>query len=356
MNKDKRMEQAARWFILRRDDEIGGKLQRLDWRRLWLRRAFRRWCRDEENVAAYIRIAAAHAVIERWERGEHAAEAVVSNVVPLFEEDRRRTSAPQRVMPSVEPAPAQAVMSRRRLAAALAGIAVGGIAGAALTKVIGSRREDVIASGHVLEVLLRDGVMHVARNSDYRLHPSSQAHIVHLLNGQAAFHLSPSMQSTTRVTAPLGDILAVAAEYAVLALDSLLVVTVVKGSVRVVSSLLSASEVVVNAGQKLTLRRGEVSSGSIVQVDARRELGWMQGDFHFDGESFGEAASSFNRFNETQIILSPAIARLTVPTHQCALTDPERFIERFAGDFNLEIRRDGKLIRVFERDIGPTAR
>jgi transmembrane sensor len=353
MNKDKRMEQAMRWFILHRDARNGGELQRMTLHRWWQRWMFRRWMRCRENVAAFLTVAAVHALVERWVLEERTSEAVSSNVVPLFDEERSCTRPP-----TVSAAP---VMSRRQLAATFAGLAVGvgvgvGVGGGVLTSVFGARRRDVLASGHVLQVALRDGVMQAARNTAFRLHPGSQAHTVHLLAGQAAFDLWPRARTTTRVTTSLGEILATGARFAVRAFGSLVEITVAAGSARVFPTALGASAVELRAGQQMTLRRETASAEVIAGVDAERELAWTQGTFNFDGETFGEAAAAFNLFNELQIDLSPDVASLPVGTHQCSLTDPQLFLRRIAPDLQLEIRRDGQLIRVSKRNDAPGTR
>jgi transmembrane sensor len=207
----------------------------------------------------------------------------------------------------------------------------------------------------VLQVSLRDGLMHAARHTAFGLHPNKQADTVFLHSGLAAFHLWRNAAAPTHVTTTLGEIFAAAARFYVLILDSLVEITVAEGRVRVRSSLLNAEEVVVNAGQKLTLRPGGVLVQPIGLTHAERGFAWTKGYFDFDGETLGEAAAAFNRFNDLQIVLTPKAAGLVVASSRSPLNNPERFVRRVAKELQLEVRLEGRRLQIFERGTAPGA-
>jgi ferric-dicitrate binding protein FerR (iron transport regulator) len=357
MNNQKGMKAAIRWFIWWREETRRGELQRktifrrlCQWPRHWL---FRRWLRSDENVAAFLSVAAMHARIERSDLSERTLKTESAKIFPFIEEARARGRrvASQPVMRAVE-RQATRLVTRRQLVAALTGVAVG--CGA----VVPVRRlgpEDVIASGHVRLVALRDGIMHAARHTLFRVHPIEQAHTVHLLDGQAAFHLWKGVRTSTLVTTPLAEIIATAAKFVALASDSRLEIAVAEGSVRVVLSAFGLPEVVLRAGEQLTLHRG-VKPQPIVHVNAQRKLDWTRGIFFFNGETLGEAVATFNRFNELQIVASSELVGLRVGIHRCALSEPQRFVDRFVAEWKLATRTEGKVIRIFKPDAAPVLR
>lgn len=359
MNKRnrKRSEKAAHWFIWRLDRARGGEVQHGKLRQWVQRLLFGHWTRVDENREEYLAMAGVHAVLKRWDLDERKRESDTSNVVPLFDDERGCPRRSPEATPCAQESAPRIVMSRREMvAAALAGVTIAGVGAAALTRVIGTRREDVVATGHVLRVSLRDGLMHAARHTAFGLHPNDQAHTVFLHSGLAGFHLWRNPATPTHVTTMLGELFAAAARFYVLVLDSLVEITVAEGSVRVRSSLLNAAEVVVNAGQKLTLRPGGVLVQPIGLTHAKRGFAWTEGYFDFDGETFGEAAAAFNRFNELQIVLTPKAAGLIVASSRSPLNDPERFVRRIAEGLQLEVHLEGQRIQVFERDTVRGAR
>lgn len=357
MNKYERIIEALHWFLRCLEEAGEPEPQRMTWRRRQQGRAFRRWLRSPENVAAFADAIAVHALLERWVREERSSEAATSTVVSSFVQGERPVSKAL--------AAARPVMTRRRLVANFAGLGLGvgvgigvgvGVGRSALTNGMGARPQALVESGHVVQVALRDGVMQAARHTSFRLQPSTQAHTVHLLSGQAAFDLRPHAHTTTRVTTPLGEILATGARVAVRVLGPLVEITVAAGSARILPVAFGASAMVLRAGQQLTLRRESAAADVVAGVDAEREFSWTKGTFNFDGETIGEAATAFNLFNELQIDVSPEVAALLVGTHQCSLTDPLLFLRRIASDFQLDIRQDGTLIRVSKRHDAPEAR
>lgn len=341
MNRQQRLEEALRWFILCRDERRFGE---------WERRALIHWLRSSrDNMADYLLIAAWHVDIVR-ELDAQTLEASSANVVPLFDHVCL-PAAP--VPPAMKPAPSRTLISRRGMLAGAVAAGLSGVGFSALTSVINTRRSTVIDSGHVLRVPLNGGVMHAARNSRFEIDRRSAAQTVHLWAGQAAFELWGGVRTFTRVLTPWAEIAVAAARFGVLTLESMLQVAVAEGSVRVVTSDASLGEVVLTAGQKLTLRAGAVQVESIARAQAAREIAWTQGDLYFDGESLLEATATFNRFNELQIIPSPAIAHLSVGVHQCAVSDPQRFVDRFVADWDLSSRRSGNVVQIFKHEEVP---
>jgi ferric-dicitrate binding protein FerR (iron transport regulator) len=300
-------------------------------------------------MADYLLVAAWYADIVR-ELDEQTPEASSAKVVPLFDHVCL-PSAP--VLPATEPTPARMLMSRRGMLAGAIAAGLSGFGLSELTSVINPTRPTVIDSGHVLRMPLNGGVMHAARNSLFEIDRRHAAQTVRLQAGQAAFQFWDGVRAITRVLTPWGEIAVAAARFWVLVLESMLVVTVAEGSVRVVSSEAHLGAMVLTAGQKLTIRAGDAQVASIAAGRTAREFAWTQGDLYFDGETLLEAAATFNRFNVLQISPSPALAHLSVGAHQCDLSDPQRFVARFVADWALASRTVDNVIHIYKRDEAP---
>lgn len=351
MNRRNLGAEAARWVLLCKDDACWEAQQRQEFLE-WLRRS-------KSHVAAFLAAAQFSAHIDRQQLPERT-HAPLCKVIDMFDRSRRGTSqSPPPESPS-EPSPQR--FSRRALLAAAGGGVVCVLGGAvALRSAIGIRSEDVIDSGHVLRIRLGDGVMHAARYSTFRIgdHPPVQR--VYLTRGQAAFDLQHGAGRSTLVTTPLCEILVTAARLSVSVADSLVVVTVAHGMTRVIAAVQANwPALTLAAGQKLTVRPGVAHPERIVVDEVERELAWTRGrgELFFNGETIGEAASTFNRFNEVQIHVSPEIAGLSVYKNQGELTKPQHFVNRFVDAWKhsgVRSRNDesGKFIHIFRDPATP---
>lgn len=334
MNLRKLARDAARWAALRRGEVPLGTWQRrrLKW---WLRRS--KW-----HVKAFREALRAQAKRRQREPLEPAF-VPRDNVIPLFDRMRRGESSTTAVVCALAP-PEPFRISRRGLLAAMAsGVAV------ALTIVRDSTSDDVIDSGHVRQVRLRDGIMHVARHAVFRLQAEAHAQTVHLSRGQAAFHLWAGAPGFTVVQTPLCEIFVAAARFSLVALESLVELTVMEGVVRVaLPAHASSPAIMVSAGEQVTFRPGLFRPDPTAVSNVERRFAWTRGELFFEGESIAEAASIFNRFNQLQIEPSPEIAHLSVSKHRCALNDPRSFVDRFVGERGLASRTAGGVIYIFK--------
>lgn len=155
----------------------------------------------------------------------------------------------------------------------------------ALTVVRDSTSDDVVDSGHVRRVSLRDGVMHVARHALFRLQADAHAQTVHLSKGQAAFHLWTGSRVFTVVQTPLCEIVVAAARFSLVILESLVELTVMDGLVRVaLPAHASSPGIMVAAGEQVTLRPGLFRPDPIAVSNAERWFAWTRGELFFENE------------------------------------------------------------------------
>jgi len=349
MNKRKLAYEAAQWVILCRDES---RLDEQQFAKLirWLSRS--KW-----HVAAFREAARVH---ERVGRLQLAAPTSASsqNVISLWARAERSTPYSNFAVSVSEGIKQPFLMTRRRLLASVASCLT---AAATLKFVSDATSRDVIGSGHVVRVPLRDGVMHVGRHTSFRVGGDTHAQIVHLLEGQAAVHLWAGSRRFSIVQTPLCEIIVSGARFALVVLESMVKLTVAEGAIHVaVPSRGSASPSIVPAGHQLTLRRGTSTQELISVADPEREFSWVRGELVLDGLSIAEAAALFNRFNEVRIEPSPEVGYLAVSSYRCGLNDPERFVDRVVADWGLVSRVDetgaGKVIRVLRGDVAPGRR
>lgn len=348
MNRRKLTDEAAQWFMRCQQGPLDARqaAELIEW-----------LGRSEEHVAAYLDVAHLHAWIEQRELAERTPETFPRKLIAALDATLRGGARARETANAAKPALSPFLISRRALLAG-AGAASGlGLAG--LMSVMGRTPQNVIESGHVRRERLAGGVMHASRDSAYQI--EDQRHdvqTVRLISGQAAFHLWKSL-SVTVVKASLCEIVARTGRFALAPVGSLQVITVAEGVIRVIVSAGAASrEVMLKAGERLTIRPGDSSPKPVAVPDAERAFTWTAGELSFANETIREAAAIFNRFNQVQIEVSPEIADYSVGYDQGPLNNPQFFAQRFATRRGLMIRKEqgGKVIRILSDDGGPATR
>jgi len=142
------------------------------------------------------------------------------------------------------------------------------------------------------------------------------------VRGQAAFHLWAGAPGFTVVQTPLCEVFVAAARFSLVALESVVELTVMEGVVLVaLPAHPSSPAIMVAAGEQVALRPGLSRPEPIPVLNVERRFAWTRGELFFDGESIAEAAAILNRFNQLQFDPSPQIAHLSVSKHRCALND-----------------------------------
>jgi transmembrane sensor len=196
---------------------------------------------------------------------------------------------------------------------------------------------------------LTDGsIMHVGPRSDLRLAFGDNRRSVELSRGEAVFEVAKDPARPFKVSTDLADVQAVGTRFGVTRHRGL-VVTVSEGTVLV---MLHGE----NAGQPMKVHAGERikvgddgAASNVEQVNAIRELEWVDGYVAFAGETIGEAVNEFNRRNVVQIVVdSPMIAAKPVRYERYRVDDPRSFAESLAegSEIALVEERSGTVLRL----------
>lgn len=206
------------------------------------------------------------------------------------------------------------------------------------------------AMGEVLRLPLADGSSVTLNSaSEIRVEYNAAHRQISLLRGEALFDVAKDVRRPFVVAADGVEVVAVGTSFSVhRELGQPLQVTVREGVVQVVAPGGKQEPVRVAANFSASARPG--AGVSVQPLDAQqvdRKLAWRQGMLAFDGDTLGQAAATFARYNQTRILIDdPRVAERRVVGLYSA-TDPAGFAQAVATalDLRLETTRDGVHLR-----------
>ena len=211
---------------------------------------------------------------------------------------------------------------------------------------------------------LPDGSMlHLNTESSATVRYSGSERVVELNRGQALFDVSHGDRRRFRVSAGGAEVIATGTEFDVYRRDTLTLITVVQGNVRVYawdstaarSSALPARSTPLSAGQQIGVdARG--LWGEPVSVDTKAAVAWLRHEIVAQNRPLGEVAAEFNRYGRVQIVIDdPALKLLRISGHFDAY-DTDSFTAFLASLEGVTVEKSSTRIRVFkEADHGTQA-
>lgn len=109
----------------------------------------------------------------------------------------------------------------------------------------------------------------------------------------------------------------------------------------------AVDHLVLRGGEEATLMRASlVRRASLTSDDLARAEAWKSGRLALDGESVAYAVAVFNRYNDTQIVItSPALEQQALVGY-FYLNDPAGFVAALEASFDARARRSGARIVV----------
>lgn len=190
---------------------------------------------------------------------------------------------------------------------------------------------------------LDDGsTIHVGPRASYRVQFSDKLRLVYLFDGEAIFDVAKDPRRPFIVRTPLNDVTAVGTRFSV-AIDSVVTTIVSEGRVRVVVPAGARQTIgtLVSAGEETRVIPGARQPTPVAAVDAERKLSWSTGWLTFNGETLGDAAKAFNRFNVTQIeIAQSELSSVPLSFQRFAIDNSEEFAQTMARELNVPFTRD----------------
>lgn len=224
-------------------------------------------------------------------------------------------------------------LSRRRmligggLAASIAAVTTGWLGWRAARTV----RIDT-ARGEIRRVPLSDGSMAIV-NTDTRVRIDLQPELraITLAEGEAWFEVAKDRDRPFVVTAGDVRVRAVGTAFSVRRLATGAVVQVTEGVVETWCVGREAAAVRVSQGGKAFVApaaRPAVAPQAAEEID--RTLAWRAGLIVLDGDTLGQAAAEFNRYNERQIVIEDAGLSAETYVGRFRTNEPEAFVKSVA--------------------------
>jgi len=204
---------------------------------------------------------------------------------------------------------------------------------------------------------LPDGSMlHLNTESSATVRYSGSERVVELNRGQALFDVSHGDRRRFRVSVGGAEVIAIGTEFDVYRRDTLTLITVVQGDVRVYawdstaarSAALPGSSIPLSAGQQIGVDMGGLWAQP-VSVDTKAAVAWLRHEIVAQNRPLGEVAAEFNRYGRVQIVIDdPALKMLRISGHFDAY-DTDSFAAFLASLEGVTVEKTSTRIRVFKK-------
>lgn len=197
---------------------------------------------------------------------------------------------------------------------------LGGLGGAAATaagiSVLGWPRlrgeRITTARGEIRRLPLVDGsVATIDTGSDLHLAMTGETRRVALAAGQAWFQVAKDRHRPFIVDAGIAQVRAVGTAFSVHRTEAGVQIAVTEGTVVAWCDDAKGAMSVLTAGQYATFTRGgDAPQTGTAPAAIERSLAWREGEISLEGETLGDAAITFNRYNRQQLVVDdPSLAR-----------------------------------------------
>ena len=240
----------------------------------------------------------------------------------------------------------QPQLSRRRLLTGAAGAAIAASAASAWLLLDDKRFDTEI--GEIRHVPLPDGsVADLNTQSSVHVSMAKSVRRVRLTQGEAWFHVESDPDRPFIVESGLVRVRAVGTAFSVRKFDHGAEVLVSEGIVEAWVSGEEIAAVRLAAGEKaLVQERAPIQQAAAEPAEIDRRLAWRGGKIDLAGETLGEAAAEFNRYNLREMIVKqPALAQKRF-YGVFRTDDPEGFAKAVRSSLNVpvDITRDSIVI------------
>jgi transmembrane sensor len=236
--------------------------------------------------------------------------------------------------------------NRRALLTGLGGAVAAGLAGGAVFLTSRHQRLDT-RLGEIRRVPLTDGSL-VAINTttalDVTMKPKSRQ--ILLRRGEAWFQVAKDAERPFVVSAGRVRVRAVGTAFSVRRDGDGVDVMVTEGVVETWVEGQSAPRQRLSAGNRIQLVGYTAPIVAESPSEIERSLAWRNGEIALDGESLGDAASQFNRYNSRQIVIEDADLARERFVGLFRTNEPESFAAAVAATIGAKISEDDKIIRL----------
>jgi transmembrane sensor len=342
-------QQAGSWFIANQS----GPLEHAE------RAAFVSWLKASPvHVEEYLGVALiAHDLPAAADDPQMPLEALIELARADNSDDVVSLEA---FVPVREPAPQRTRVPLRWSLATLVGAVVLLLAASALWwmrdgEFLGIPKTYETSHGEQIVAQLPDGTeLRLNTDSAATVRYNGGERVVEIGRGQALFTVAQDEQRRFRVTAGDVHVLAVGTRFDSYRKPDVTVVTVVEGSVAVLSGSppppdatgIPPGALQVNAGYQVRVDRGGVSAQPI-PVDVQQTEAWLQRKIAFEHQPLGEVANEFNRYVSIPIEIDDAALRALPISGVFDANDIDSFVAFLQTLDGVRVQRTSARIRVF---------
>lgn len=196
--------------------------------------------------------------------------------------------------------------------------------------------------GEIRRVPLVDGsVMTMNSSSAVAIRMERQSRRINLTQGEAWFDVAKNAARPFIVEAGPVRAQAIGTAFSVRMRDDGVEVLVTEGTVEAWSDEVDGHRTLLNAGQRAliganTIPRVEPEKASSVD----RALAWRGGMIDLNGETLGDAANEFNRYNERKVVVGDSQLATEPMDGVFRINDPEGFAEAVRISLNATVQLD----------------
>jgi transmembrane sensor len=236
--------------------------------------------------------------------------------------------------------------SRRALLTGAGGAVAAAVAGGAVFLTSRHQRLDT-RLGEIRRVPLADGSL-VAINTttalDVTMKPKSRQ--ILLRRGEAWFQVAKDAERPFVVSAGRVRVRAVGTAFSVRRDGDGVDVMVTEGVVETWVEGQSGPRQRLSAGNRIQLVGYSAPVVAESPSEIERSLAWRNGEIALDGESLGDAASQFNRYNSRQIVIDDTDLARERFVGLFRTNEPESFAAAVAATIGAKVSEDDKIIRL----------
>lgn len=164
---------------------------------------------------------------------------------------------------------------------------------------------------------------------------------IHLLEGEAMFHVAKDPARPFIVDSADGRVVAVGTAFNVRADSAKTTITVVEGRVRVsgAAGTASGSDIYVSGGEQVVIARGAPPSArKLSNTDS--VTAWTKRKIVFENTAMSEAVAEFSRYSAKRVVLVDEALRVRKISGVFASNDLQSLVQFLASDPRIEVKAD----------------
>lgn len=251
--------------------------------------------------------------------------------------------------PEIAPAPSPAIWKRRSVLGGL--VAASGAAVLASRFMMARGQAYVTQLGEIRRVPLGDGsVMTINSDTQLKVHLAQHMRQIELAQGEAWFEVAKDAARPFVVASGNARARAVGTAFSVRKREGGVEVLVTEGIVDTWSDVDTGQRVRVVAGERaLISERAVVHYQASETASVDRALAWRNGMIDLNGTTLRDAAEEFNRYNQSQIVITDPNVAGEQFDGLFRISDPEGFAEALKTSLGVSVNTSDPYIIRIER-------